>query len=247
MIAGAVSRLIVLDFGLFRVTAARPPRVIGIPGFLIETDAGQRILFDTGFPPDYATDGTAASARDGLGSFGELLAFGPGNLLAGQLARCGLSPADIDLTVLSHGHIDHVGGLAEVTHAPILLTAAERAEPRPLYFGDARPLLWPAARYLTLDGETCLCPGLTLVPTPGHTPGHLSALLHLPRTGPVVLTADALSRPSEPDEGFPEAMDPAAAQDSAATLLARVPGAMVVYGHCPRQWPGLRKAPAFYD
>jgi N-acyl homoserine lactone hydrolase len=249
MTLGTVRSLAVLDFGLFRVTAATPPRLIGIPGFLILTDTGRHILFDTGFPPAYADDPGAAAQRDGLPRFGHLVGHDARRTLAGQLARLGLATSDIDLTVLSHGHIDHVGGLSQLTHAPIVLTARERAEPRPLYFGEARPIAWPDAEYRTLDRPTDLCPGLTLIPTPGHTPGHLSALVTLPRSGPLLLAADALSRPSEPAEGFPEAIDPAAAVHSAALLhdLARQTGARLIYGHCPRQWPQLPKAPAVLD
>ena len=50
---GRIARLYVLDFGLFDVGPGK--RTIGIPGFLLETDQGGRILFDTGFPPAYAT------------------------------------------------------------------------------------------------------------------------------------------------------------------------------------------------
>jgi N-acyl homoserine lactone hydrolase len=84
-----------------------------------------------------------------------------------------------------------------------------------------------------------------LIPTPGHTPGHLSAILDLPTSGQVILAADAINRASEPDEGFADAADPAAAQTSAARLLG-LPG-LLIYGHDPGQWPTLRKAPAFYD
>jgi N-acyl homoserine lactone hydrolase len=85
------------------------------------------------------------------------------------------------------------------------------------------------------------------VPTPGHTPGHLSAVLDLPETGPVILAADAINRASEPDEGFADAADPIAAMASAERLLALgAPESLLIYGHDPSQWRSLRKAPAFY-
>ena len=48
----------ILDYGLFKVHAN--DRVIGICGFLIQTDAGESILVDTGLPKKYAEDKAAA-------------------------------------------------------------------------------------------------------------------------------------------------------------------------------------------
>ncbi|MGL4239423.1 N-acyl homoserine lactonase family protein [Tabrizicola sp.] len=244
ILPGKLSRLYVLDLGLFEVR--RGERLIGIPGFLLETDHGGRILFDTGFPPAYATD-PAIAARDGLPRFGRLIDFGPHQTAEGALATLGLAPSDIDLVILSHGHIDHVGSLPLFAHAPIVMTGRERADPRPSYFGTARPMIWPDAQYQLIDADTPVCEGLTLIPTPGHTPGHLSAILNLPRTGPVILAADALNRASEPAENFAEADSPVTARLSAERLVALAPEALLIYGHDPAQWQALRKAPAWYD
>jgi N-acyl homoserine lactone hydrolase len=241
MLPGKLTRLTILDLGRFEVRGGE--RIIGIPAYLMQTDQGDRILFDTGFPPAYASD-PGIAVRDGLPRFGRLLDYGPHQTAEGALAALGLTPRDIALTILSHGHIDHVGSLPLFTHAPILMTARERADPRPSYFGTARPMDWPKGDYRLIDADTPICHGLTLIPTPGHTPGHLSALLDLPQTGPVVLAADAINRASEPAELFADAEDPMAAKASADHLLAR-PG-LLIYGHDPAQWPTLRKAPAFY-
>jgi N-acyl homoserine lactone hydrolase len=243
ILPGRLARLTILDLGLFEVRGGE--RLIGIPAFILETDGGARILFDTGFPPAYATDPDIAH-RDGLPSFGRLVDYSHGQTAPGALAALGLTPGDIDLVILSHGHIDHVGALPLFSHAPIVMTRAERADPRPSYFGQARPMDWPQADYRLIAAETPICSGLTLIPTPGHTPGHLSAILDLPQTGRVILAADAINRASEPDEGFADAADPVAAKASADRLLALAPGAFLVYGHDPAQWPALRKSPDFY-
>ncbi len=238
-----LTRLTVLDFGLFDVGPGQ--RLIGIPGFLMETDRGARILVDTGFDPLYASDPDAALARDGLARFGRLVDFSAAQTLPGQLALLGLTPADINAVVLTHGHIDHVGGLPMLT-CPIYLTAAERAEPRPVYFGDARPIDWPDVPYVLIETPTTIAQGITLLPTPGHTPGHLSLALTLPSGAALILAADAINRASEPDEGFPDADDPVTAARSAAELTAMAArlGAQVLYGHEPAQWPLWPKAPA---
>lgn len=239
-----LTRLTVLDFGSFNVGPGK--RLIGIPGFLLETDKGARILVDTGFDPAYATDYAATDARDGLSGFGRIENYSQRQTITGQLALLGLVPADMTYLVLTHGHIDHVGGLP-LFKCPIILTEAERALPRPIYWNDARPIAWPDVPYIRLTAETDLCHGLRAIPTPGHTPGHLSLLLTLPE-GTVILAADAINRLSEPDEGFPDAMDPATAAISAARLhaLQSETGAVMIWGHDPAQWPTLPKAPAAF-
>lgn len=234
----------VLDLGLFDVGPGK--RLILCPGYLMTTDAGTRLLFDTGFPPSYAADGRAAARADGLDRFGRLVGFGAAQTAEGALAALGLTPGEISHVILSHGHIDHVGSLPLFAHAEIILTARERAEPAPLYFGTCRPMAWPQARYRTLTRATQICRGLRLIPTPGHTPGHLSALVSVAGKS-LLLTADAINRASEPAEGFPDAGDPVTAARSAARLLrlARQTGAEILYGHEPaqaltlagRQWP----------
>ncbi len=236
-----VCRLTVLDFGSFDVGPGK--RRIGIPGFLIETDRGARILVDTGFDPLYARDPAAAEARDHLSDFGVLIDYSDHNAAPGQLARLGLAPADITHLVLSHGHIDHVGALA-LFSCPVLLTAAERSTPRPRYWAASQPLAWPDLPYVTITAETAFCTGLHLLPTPGHTPGHLSLLVSLGGRH-FLLAGDAINRASEPAEGFPDAMDPRLAAGSAArlqALQARL-GAMMIWGHDPSQWQALPKAP----
>ena len=243
---GNLISLMILDYGLFKVHANG--RIIGICGFLLRTDHDETVLIDTGFPKHYADDPIAASAADGLGSFGEILTLAPTNLPAGQLALAGVGLADIDLLILSHSHIDHVGGLGDLPGMPILLAAAERALPRPLYFGKRQPMEWPDRPYLTIDGDCTIGPGFRAFFSPGHAPGQLAFMLDLPTTGAVLLTSDAISRPAEVEEKFDTAADPELACKSAARLLAMAAAAdaFIIYGHCPEQWPTLKKAPHGY-
>ena len=234
-----ITRLYVLDFGTFDVGPGR--RTIGIPGFLLHTDQGAWIMVDTGFPPDYA-GGPDAALRDNLASFGQLIHHTTANTATGQLALLGLTPADITLLILTHSHIDHVGSLP-LFHCPVLLTATERAEPRPLYFGAAQPMAWPDLPYQTITTDTQICHGLTAILTPGHTPGHLSLLVTEPR--PYLIAADAINRASELDEGFADAADPVTAELSCERLMDLMldHSATLIWGHEPTQWPLLPKAP----
>lgn len=236
----------VLDYGLFRVHANG--RVIGICGFVVRTDAGEVVVIDTGFPAKYAYDIAASSQEDRLGEFGEVLQLGPENLPEAQLATLGIAPEDVTLFVTSHTHIDHVGDLSAFAQAPMLIARAERALPKPLYWGAVQPLDWPEREYILVEGDREIGPGFRVLLVPGHAPGQLAFLVDLPETGPVLLTSDAISRPAEIEEGFDGSADPAAARASAARLMriAKEIRAFIIWGHAPDQWDGLRKVPETY-
>jgi len=243
---GKSIRMAVLDYGLFQVHANG--RIIGICGFVVQTDADETVLIDTGFPAKYAVDSAAATAQDDLGSFGRVLSVTPENMPAAQLAKLGLTPADITLMIQSHTHIDHVGHMDGFPHAPILIAAAERALPRPLYWSGKQIMEWPEAEYQLVEEDFTLGNGFEVFLCPGHAPGQLAFMIDLPQTGAVLLTSDAISRAAEIDEGFAGSWDVAQAIHHGARLMemASARDALVIFGHSPEQWPDLRKAPDWF-
>ena len=179
--------------------------------------------------------------------FGEVLKCEPDNLPRAQLAKLGLIPSDITLQICTHTHIDHIGALGDFPSSPILISSAERALPRPLYWGDMRPLEWPDQDYLVVDGDVEIGPGIFVLAArscawPDRRYGRSSV-------GAILLTSDAISRPAEIDEKFAGSWDEDAAIASADRLmrLASERDAFVIYGHCPKQWPVLKKAPEVYS
>jgi N-acyl homoserine lactone hydrolase len=239
----SLTRLFVLDYGLFQVHENQ--RVIGIPGFLIQTNTNHNILVDTGFPARYATDPEAEGRTDGLDGFGRILSLSHDNLPAVQLARIGLEAHDITHLIVTHTHIDHIGGWHDFPQATLVIGRAERSLERPLYFGNASRMTWPSHQHeILVDHDLELLPGLHVLFTPGHSPGHLSVLARLPHHT-VLLAGDAINRATEPVEGFSGAWDETLAQSSAERLLnlARLENATVIYGHDPEQWKILPKAP----
>lgn len=243
---GKSIRMAVLDYGLFQVHANG--RIIGICGFVVQTDADETVLIDTGFPAKYAVDSAAATAQDDLGSFGRVLSVTPENMPTAQLAKLGLTPADITLMIQSHTHIDHVGHMDGFPHAPILIAAAERALPRPLYWSGKQIMEWPEAEYQLVEEDFTLGNGFEVFLCPGHAPGQLAFMIDLPQTGAVLLTSDAISRAAEIDEGFAGSWDVAQAIHHGARLMemAAARDALVIFGHSPEQWPDLRKAPDWF-
>ena len=161
--------LSVLDFGLF--TVHQNGRIIGIPGFLIETSAGERVLIDTGFPEKYAKDITAASLEDNLGEFGQVLELTEENQPDAQLAKLGLTKKDLDYVIITHTHIDHVGNIGNFPGVPIIIGREERQLERPLYLRGNKPLEWPDVEYVLIDEDTLLGKNFEILHVPGHTPG----------------------------------------------------------------------------
>lgn len=243
---GKPIRLAVLDYGLFQVHANG--RVIGICGYVIQTDAQETVLIDTGFPQKYAEDAEAATREDDLGSFGRVLSVTAENMPKAQLAKLGLTPADVTLMIQSHTHIDHVGHMDLCPHAPILIAQAERALPRPLYWSGKPTLEWPQADFVLVEDDFTLGPDFDVLLCPGHAPGQLAFMIELPDTGAILLTSDAISRAAEIDEEFAGSWDVPLAIHHGARLmdLAKQRDATVIFGHSPEQWPDLCKAPDWF-
>ena len=248
LLAAPPERLVLLDHGTFRVTAAAEPRTILIPGWLITTAAGENVLIDGGFPEKYLADAAAAAAEDGLGTFGAFASVSARNGAAAQLALCGVRPGAVDLHVLTHTHIDHLGGRGVAPRAPVVIGAPERAMPRPapMFQPAGAPMDWPDRDWRPVDGAARLGPGIKAHLAPGHAPGQLALLIEVPGTRPVMLMSDAASRPGEIAEGFAGTADREAAILSAARMLALAAerDAEVIWGHCPAQRTSLPRAPA---
>ena len=241
LLKGRPQSLTVLDYGDFRVHSG--PRDIGLMGALVMTDAGERVLIDTGMPAKYAGDARAAGLEDGLDSFGDVLRLTAAQLPSAQLALCGVD--EIDLMIVTHTHIDHIGGIFDFPGVPTVISAPERALPKPLYWSGGQPWDWPDRDWRVLAGDGGIGPGFEAYLCPGHAPGQLAFVISLPETGRLLWTSDAISRPAEIDEAFDTAWDPAQAHHHAKRLLA-LEHELILYGHCPSQWATLKKAPASY-
>ena len=139
----------------------------------------QWLLWDTGYPdavaekPVTGPTGTATRPKK----------------LADQLAEIGVKPGDVTFVAVSHTHGDHVGNVDMFPASTLLIQKAEVdwafAEGKRPPFSKDRPIK-PLSGDLDVFGDG----SVIVLSTPGHTPGHQSLLVRLPKTGYVVLTGD---------------------------------------------------------
>lgn len=215
------------------------PGDVPVASYLIRMDDGIDILVDTGWPRSFVDD----PQKD---------------TVVARLASIGLEPSDIDYLVCSHLDDDHSGNYDLFMNAELIVQReqyelAKGGHPR---FATNRDT-WDhsSLRYRVVDGDVELIPGVELLETSGHVPGHQSLLVRLSKTGPVLLAADAVMHSSmaDPDtrEMFVTDMyDEERIRDSTrkiADVAAREGATLIVYGHDSEQWASLRQSPAFYE
>ena len=108
--------------------------------------------------------------------------------------------SSVDIVVNTHLHFDHCGGNHLFAGRPAYVQRTELDDARSQ--DDYTIREWvdaPGVRYVPVDGELELLPGVRLVPAPGHTPGTQIVVIG---TGehPVVVAGDAAVWFGELDE-----------------------------------------------
>lgn len=217
---------------------------------------GRTVLVDTGVGPS----GTLAASW-----------FGASGRLLEDLADAGFAPGDVDVVVLTHAHLDHIGwnlDLAADEPRPTFPNARyvlQRAEwerfpqvgdddDRAAFDAGVRPLERLGVLDL-IDGESRLAPGVTATPAPGHTPGHQVVLVESGEQR-AAITGDLANHPAQvtdPSWRTGSDLDPDDAARSRTELFARFEADRSVV--CTAHWPdpfarlvredGMRFAAAF--
>ena len=222
-------------------------RAIGAPApcFLIRLGDGTAVLVDTGV------------AAAGTGRPWPLLRVTAEEVVTAHLARLGVAPSDVRYVICTHLDPDHAGNHDAFPDAEFLVQRTHytwaRGERTPRI--DAARAHWdlPELRYRLVDGDAEPVPGVRLVVSSGHVPGHQSVLVDLPTTGAMLLAGDAIPLAActvpETRPVLPFDLDAAMVRRSTRRLLvlAAEENATVVFGHDALQWAQLRTGSDYYD
>ena len=200
------------------------------------------MLWDTG-----VTDAVAKLPEGRPGQKGSPHWFRP-KTLAGEIERLGLKPSDIKYLAISHTHPDHEGNVGLFPQSMLLVQRAEYEWPSPL-----GPRFKPDHPVTKLDGDHDVFGdgSVTIIATPGHTPGHQVLLVKLQKFGAVLLSGDAVH--------FRDSLEkrwiPSNNVDREQTLASykRIEAVLAQYkaqlwvNHDKAQREGLKLSPAYYE
>jgi glyoxylase-like metal-dependent hydrolase (beta-lactamase superfamily II) len=198
------------------------------------------LLWDTGYPDAVADKPTTTPVGTATRQ----------KTLAAQLAEIGVKPADIRFVAVSHTHGDHVGNVDMFPESTLLI---QKAEVDWAFAPDKRPPFKAERPMRKLEGDLDVFGdgSVTILATPGHTPGHQSLLVQLPKTGWVILSGDLAHFKDNWDNRRVASMNTSAEETQAslkrvAELLA-AKNAQLWINHDKPQSLGQKHSPEFYD
>ena len=226
-----------------------------VPGVLLHTDGGW-VLLDTGFNTALIRDRALYRRFYPTLEYVPVLP-GPGEPIEESLHELGIDIDDIHAVAVSHLHHDHAGGLK--LFAGKVPVHAQRRElryglsnhPEPEHHAIARiDFDDPRIDWRLADGEAEIAPGVTAVPTYGHTPGHQSFVVELDDSvggGGFVFAFDAADLTENIEDelaiGGYIGVAPGETVEPIRRLktLAAAKGYELVPGHDPVVWPRLTR------
>jgi glyoxylase-like metal-dependent hydrolase (beta-lactamase superfamily II) len=214
------------------------------------------LLWDTGVP-----DATFNDPK-GWSTLPRLIVYHLDKTVTSQLAELGLKPSDITYVAVSHTHGDHIGNVRLFPDSTILMQRAEydwihspngTNDNVNQLMALARKLMGTPKHLQLLDGDTDVFGdgSVTLISTPGHTPGHQSLMVHLKNSGFIILSGDV----AHCEANLEKDIVPSLNTNKAASIasMERIKRIMPTYqarlfiNHDKEQSDMLKLLPAFYD
>jgi N-acyl homoserine lactone hydrolase len=201
-------------------------------------------LWDTGIP-----DAVAAMPNGLTPADPRAVAWRRPKTLAAQLDQLGVKPADIKGMAVSHTHPDHIGNVEMFPQTMLYVQKAEYDWPGT----NNEPRFKPSHPVTLLSGDKDVFGdgSVTILSTPGHTPGHQSLLVKLPKTGAVLLSGDAAHFKDNwdnrrvPVNNFSKEQSDASMQKIADVLAKN--HAQLWINHDKAQRDSQKMSPDFYD
>jgi glyoxylase-like metal-dependent hydrolase (beta-lactamase superfamily II) len=212
--------------------------------YLIKHSSKGWFLWDTGI-----ADAVAAMPNGLVPADPKAVTWRRPKTLAAQLEQLGLKPDDVKAMAVSHTHPDHTGNVELFPQAMLYVQKAEYDWPG----ANNEPRFKPSHPVELLSGDKDVFGdgSLTILSTPGHTPGHQSLLVKLPKTGAVVLSGDAVHFKDNwdnrrvPSMNANKEMSAASMQKIAETLDKEK--AQLWINHDKAQRDSQKMSPEFYD
>ena len=211
--------------------------------YLIKHSQGW-FLWDTGIP-----DAVAGMQSGLVPADPKAVTWHRSQTLAAQLGQLGVKPSDIKAMAVSHTHPDHIGNVEMFPKAMLYVQKAEYEWPG----ANNAPRFKPEHPVTELEGDRDVFGdgSVTILSTPGHTPGHQSLLVRLPHTGAVILTGDAVHFKSNwENRGVPVnnfSKDQTLASMQKLSDIMTKEKAQLWINHDKAQRDTLKMSPSFYD
>jgi N-acyl homoserine lactone hydrolase len=214
------------------------------------------LLWDTGVPESALND------PRGWSTLPKLIVYHLDRTLTDQFAEIGLKPRDIGRVAISHTHGDHIGNVGLFPNSTILMQQAEYSwinsgngpnDNVNQLMALARKLLGTPKNLQLIDGDTDVFGdgSVTLISTPGHTPGSQSLLVHLKNSGFIILSGDVVHS----EENFEKNRVPSLNTNKAESIasMEKIRQMIAMYkatlfiNHDKKQTDKLKLLPAFHD
>ncbi len=226
-----------------------------VMAFLIETDDGEYILYDTGSNPE-AMNGYWPEHLQEIYPLYQTKE----QRLENQLALCGVKPEDVKTVVISHMHLDHAGGLYLFPHANIYvpkeeyhhaLATVHKSQNRANHGGYVKGDCEEGGEYILVDKDMELRKGIEILCLPGHTPNLLGLVVHLDNQT-IILPQDCIYTEEiygPPAKGSGLLYDSLSYFKSIEKVreIQKKYDAKIIYAHDEEFFKTLKTAPAFYD